>query len=97
MIQKVTRRPSRALATESPTLTRILMTADTVGGVWTYALELTRALEPQGIQVDLATMGGPLSPSQRANAARIPNLALHESDCKLEWMDEPWAGVARAG
>jgi glycogen synthase len=27
----------------------------------------------------------------------VPNLTLHESDYKLEWMDEPWDDIARAG
>ncbi|HYO60185.1 MAG TPA: glycosyltransferase family 1 protein, partial [Archangium sp.] len=40
------------------------MTADTVGGVWTYALELCRALAGDGVQVELATLGAPLSPAQ---------------------------------
>ena len=37
-------------------ITKILMTADTVGGIWTYAIELCRAIRPYGIQVALATM-----------------------------------------
>jgi glycosyltransferase involved in cell wall biosynthesis len=27
----------------------------------------------------------------------VPSLVLHESDFRLEWMDEPWDDVARAG
>jgi glycosyltransferase involved in cell wall biosynthesis len=75
----------------------ILMTADTVGGVWTYALELTRALEPHGVEVQLALMGPPLTSAQRAEAGKIPNLSLFKSDYKLEWMTEPWSDVRRAG
>lgn len=52
----------------SQTPQRILMTADTVGGVWTYALELAQALDSRGIQIALATMGR-LFPSH--NAARF--------------------------
>jgi len=73
------------------------MTADTMGGVWTYALELTRALEPHGIAVSLATMGAPLTPEQWAEAAGISNLRIFESNFKLEWMDDPWDDVQRAG
>lgn len=73
------------------------MTADTVGGVWTYALELARALGTCGIRVDLASMGGEATPAQRADAAAIPNLELHESTFKLEWMADPWADVEQAG
>lgn len=73
------------------------MTADTVGGVWTYALELCRALSPQGVSVTLATMGAPLSPSQRAAVSRLTNVDVRESTFRLEWMDDPWEDVARAG
>src|SRR5689334_16339768 len=75
----------------------ILMTADTVGGVWTYALELTRALQPHGVEVQLALMGPPLTAAQRAEAERIPNLSLFKSDYKLEWMPDCWSDVRRAG
>src|SRR5688572_1170870 len=77
--------------------TKILMTADTVGGVWTYALELTRALEPHGVEVQLALMGPPLTAAQRAEADKIANLSLFKSDYKLEWMPECWPDVRRAG
>lgn len=76
---------------------KILMTADAVGGVWTYALELTRALEPHGVEVQLALMGPPLSTAQREEADKIANLSLFKSDYKLEWMPECWPDVRRAG
>src|SRR3954454_18301707 len=68
---------------------RILMTADTVGGVWTYALELAQALTPHGVEITLATMGPRANARQKDDAAQIPNLKLVESDFKLEWMDDP--------
>jgi glycogen synthase len=77
--------------------TKILMTADAVGGVWTYALELTRALEPHGVEVQLALMGPAPTPAQRAEANKISNLSLFKSDYKLEWMSDCWADVKRAG
>ena len=73
------------------------MTADAVGGVWTYALELARSLAAHGVDVHLATMGPRPGQAQRADAARVPGLVLHESDFRLEWMDEPWDDVTRAG
>jgi glycosyltransferase involved in cell wall biosynthesis len=76
---------------------KILMTADTVGGVWNYSLELVRALAPFGTQVALATMGAPLSDEQRRQAEELNNLTVHESSFKLEWMDKPWEDVDRAG
>lgn len=76
---------------------RILMTADAVGGVWTYVLELADALAPYGVEVSLATMGPAPSPSQRAEVERSAVTSLHVSDYALEWMDEPWEDVERAG
>lgn len=77
--------------------TNILMTADTVGGVWTYALELVRALAPFGTHVALATMGAPLQAHQWQAARALPNLTIYESTYLLEWMDDPWDDVAEAG
>jgi glycogen synthase len=76
---------------------RILMTADTVGGVWTYALELARALQPYGIEVLLAVMGTSLSDAQTADARSISNLNLFKSNYKLEWMPDCWSDVRHAG
>ena len=74
---------------------RILMTADTVGGVWTYSLELARAL-PE-IEFALATMGAPITGEQRDEASRLANVRLFPSSYALEWMDDPWTEVDRAG
>jgi glycogen(starch) synthase len=76
---------------------KILMTTDTVGGVWTYALELARSLREQGVQIALATMGAPVSQQQARQAARLDNVTLHPSTYKLEWMHDPWTDVDRAG
>lgn len=76
---------------------RILMTADTVGGVWTYALELARGLASYGIEIILATMGRRPSRQQHAELALLPNVELCESTFKLEWMPEPWPDVEAAG
>lgn len=76
---------------------KVLMTADIVGGVWTYALQLCRALQSYGVQVALATMGAPLSPRQHEEATRISNIAIYESAYKLEWMEDPWKDVSAAG
>lgn len=77
--------------------TRVLMTADTVGGVWTYALDLARLLAGRGYEVTLATMGGYLPHAEALAVARTRNIHLHESNFKLEWMEDPWADVAQAG
>lgn len=76
---------------------KVLMTADTVGGVWTYALELIRALGDHDVHVALATMGAPLSREQRKELRKLSNARLFESHYKLEWMEKPWFDLARAG
>jgi glycogen synthase len=75
---------------------RVLMTTDTVGGVWTYSLQLASALVPFGVEVNLATMGSNITDAQRSAAAEIPSVTLHPSSYKLEWMQDPWGDVDRA-
>ena len=72
------------------------MTADPIGGVWTYALELIKALEPTGARIALATMGAPLTQMQYQQVRELPRVALYESAFKLEWMEEPWEEVDAA-
>ena len=72
------------------------MTADSQGGVSTYALELAGALGRRGVEVVLATMGPPLDEHLRADAERV-GIAVHESDERLEWRPGPWEEVDRAG
>src|SRR5579871_2877583 len=76
---------------------RVLMTADTVGGVWTYAVDLIGGLAAHRIDVALATMGERPSEQQRAQLRALPNVELFESSFRLEWMDDPWRDVERAG
>jgi glycogen synthase len=47
------------------------MTADAVGGVWRYALDLARELGADGGEVLLATMGPAPDADQVAEAARM--------------------------
>jgi glycogen synthase len=73
---------------------RVLMTADTLGGVWNYSIELIRAL-PE-IEFALCTFGAPLSRVQAADVAVLKNVTASPSSYKLEWMDEPWRDVDHA-
>jgi glycosyltransferase involved in cell wall biosynthesis len=75
----------------------VLMTADTVGGVWTYAIELARALAPLDVHVTLATMGAPLSATQARAAVSLRNVDVVASNYALEWMTDPWRDVDAAG
>ncbi|SRR5690554_4364224 len=75
---------------------RILMSADTVGGVWSYALELARGLTEAGDEVLIAAMGGRMNAAQRAAAEAVPGLRVEDSDFALEWMQDPWLDLDRA-
>ena len=68
------------------------MTTDAVGGVWTYALELARALAERDVQVTLAVLGPAPSDAQRS---AWPD--LREIPGRLEWEEDPWDDVERAG
>jgi glycogen(starch) synthase len=76
---------------------RVLLTGDTVGGVWTFTLDLAEGLIAEGIEVCLATFGGAGNAVQKAQAAAIPGLRWLDSSLKLEWMDEPWNDIEKAG
>jgi glycosyltransferase involved in cell wall biosynthesis len=75
---------------------RILMTTDTIGGVWTYTIDLIKGLEKYNVEVILATMGGPLSNSQLAQVRKLKKVILDASNYKLEWMEDPWKDLERA-
>lgn len=76
---------------------RILMTTDTIGGVWTYTMELCEGLAEHDVLVLVASMGRALGPDQRAQVQGLANVELAESDFRLEWMDSPWKDVDAAG
>jgi glycosyltransferase involved in cell wall biosynthesis len=71
---------------------RVLMTADAVGGVWTYAVELATALRERDVDVTIAVLGPPPSDAQREQWRDLVEL-----DGLLEWQDEPWDDVERSG
>lgn len=62
----------------------VLMTADAVGGVWSYALGLCAELPD--IRFVLARLGPRPRPAQRAAVAALDNVVLAENDFRLEWM-----------
>ncbi len=63
----------------------VLMTADAIGGVWQYALELARALAPEGVRVTLAVLGPAAGADQARDAAGVPGLTLRPLDLALDW------------
>jgi glycosyltransferase involved in cell wall biosynthesis len=78
-------------------LTKVLMTADAVGGVWTYALDLAAGLEERGVAITLAVLGPPPSDAQRREAKAVPGLRLIETGLRLDWTAENAEQVAEAG
>jgi glycogen(starch) synthase len=72
---------------------RILMTTDTIGGVWTYAITLCKALQPFHVQVHLVTAGAPMQLAQKREAECLENVTVYETDFKLEWMEMPWDSI----
>lgn len=76
---------------------RILMTTDSVGGVWDYSIELCRVLGEHGVEVILVTMGPPLRQGQRIEAAGIANIQLIEGRHRLEWMEDAERDLDAAG
>jgi glycosyltransferase involved in cell wall biosynthesis len=73
------------------------MTADCVGGVWQYSLDLAAGLVQHGAHVLLATLGPRPSLEQKQQALAIPRTTLAESDFALEWMSNPWPDVDASG
>jgi glycogen(starch) synthase len=75
---------------------RVLMSADAVGGVWTYATALIDGLADE-VEVFLVVMGPAPSPEQRRRLRQLPLAGYAERTYALEWMEEPWDDVERAG
>ena len=68
---------------------RVLMTTDTAGGVWTYSLELARAVRERDVEVVLAATGPGEPPG-----ADVP---VEWRPYALEWMPDAWNDVDAAG
>lgn len=78
-------------------LHRVLMTTDTVGGVWTYTLDLCRGLAGYGIQVVLLSMGRMPDDRQMQDATALANVTLVPTAYRLEWMPDCEADLAHSG
>lgn len=70
----------------SPAPRRVLLTADAVGGVWSYALDLAGEYRARGIDVVLAVLGPPPSEVQRTAAEAVAGLDCRETGLPLEWL-----------
>ena len=72
---------------------RLLITTDTVGGVWTFSCDLTQQLLARGWEVMLVTVGTPPTPAQAKTHDRLAAdgsgaLTLRHLDVPLEWMED---------
>jgi len=72
----------------------ILVTSDTVGGVWTYTRELVTGLAARGIRVTLVSFGGIPSASQCAWLDGLSDVAFFPTGFRLEWMQDASADLA---
>jgi glycogen synthase len=66
----------------------VLVTADTVGGVWTYARELVTGLARKGVQVTLVSFGDIPAVSQIEWMEGLRGVEFHPTAFRLEWMQE---------
>ncbi|HET8886251.1 MAG TPA: glycosyltransferase family 4 protein [Salinimicrobium sp.] len=75
---------------------KILMTTDTIGGVWVYSYELCKELQNYDVEVHLAAMGAWPTEAQEEKMRELKNVILYKSEFKLEWMQDPWEDVENA-
>jgi glycogen synthase len=73
----------------------VLITADTVGGVWTYTRELVCGLLDRGHRVTLVSFGRMPTPAQTSWMGR-KNLAYYPTSFPLEWMQDSESGIAES-
>jgi glycogen synthase len=72
---------------------KVLMTTDSVGGVWNYSLELIAGLKAHNVAVLLAIVGPEPAASQWSELHKLRGTKSRTYTCRLEWMDEPWTDV----
>ncbi len=66
----------------------VLITADTIGGVWTYTRELVTQLSRKGIRVTLVSFGEIPTSSQTEWLEELTDVSLHPTAFRLEWMQD---------
>src|SRR5436305_15097119 len=74
----------------------LLMTADTVGGVWTYTRELVTQLSRRGLKITLVSFGEIPSPTQTEWIDSLPDVSYHPTAFRLEWMQDSQSDLAES-
>lgn len=65
----------------------VLITSDTVGGVWTYTQELVSGLSARGHRVTLVSFGKLPSADQATWLRDLANVDYRPTEYRLEWME----------
>jgi glycogen(starch) synthase len=73
---------------------RLLITTDTIGGVWTYTRELVSGLLRRGHQVTLVSFGRVPTRQQTCWMAGLPGLDFLPTGFRLEWMQDSQGDIA---
>lgn len=76
---------------------RVLMTADAVGGVWTYALDLAAGLAGAGVRTTLVNLGPPPRADQVRAAQQVAGLELVDTGLPLDWTATEPAEILEVG
>ncbi len=66
----------------------VLVTADTVGGVWTYTRELVTGLAQRGVKVTLVSFGEIPTPAQTEWLDVLRGVDFRPTAFRLEWMQD---------
>jgi glycosyltransferase involved in cell wall biosynthesis len=76
---------------------RVLLTADAIGGIWQYVLDLSRALGAQGVETVVALLGPSPGAAQAAEMRAMPGVKLVETGLPLDWLCDGPGPVLAAG
>ena len=74
----------------------VLITADTLGGVWNYARELVNGLSQRGIRITLVSFGEIPSAEQTSWMEALGKFDYHPTGFKLEWMRDSAEDLAHS-
>ena len=77
-------------------LNRLLLTTDTVGGVWRYTLDLANVLSMRGIDCIVAVLGPAPTATQAAEATAIRGVTLVRTGQPLDWTADNPEALLRA-